>query len=147
MKRIYTALIFLLPLTLDVMAQPKYLGNLNTNSLDKNSVNNSLGQYGSSLSPDSVNNPIGQYGSSLSNRSVSNPLATEAPKLYDQNGNYRGKLSSNRLDPESVSNPCGRYGNPLSPNSIHNPLGAGSALSNDVISIYDGSDESIDYND
>ena len=36
-----------------------------------------------------------------------NQYATDAPKLYDEEGNYRGKLSANRYDPESVSNPYG----------------------------------------
>ena len=54
-----------------------------------------------------------------------NPYATNAPKLYDSDGNYRGKLSSNHYDPESVSNPYGRYGNPYSSDSVSNPYGAG----------------------
>ena len=49
-------------------------------------------------------------------------------RLYDQEGNYRGKLSTNYLDPDSVSNPLGRYGGSLSPDSLNNPLGAGSPM-------------------
>ncbi len=45
--------------------------------------------------------------------------------MYDSDGNYRGRLSSNRYDSESVSNPYGRYGNPYSSDSINNPYGAG----------------------
>ena len=54
-----------------------------------------------------------------------NPYATDAPKLYDEEGNYRGKLSANPYDPESVSNPYGRYGSEHSADSINNPYGAG----------------------
>jgi hypothetical protein len=48
---------------------------------------------------------------------------------YDQQGNYRGKLSANPYDPDSTSNPYGRYGSPFSPDSINNPYGAGSPYS------------------
>lgn len=59
------------------------------------------------------------------------PYATQAPKLYDSQGNYRGKLSNNPYDPDSVSNPYGRYGNPYSPDSINNPYGAGNPYKSD----------------
>lgn len=39
-----------------------YLGNLNTNRFDPNSVSNPYSQYGSQYSPNSINNPYGQYG-------------------------------------------------------------------------------------
>jgi hypothetical protein len=51
-----------------------FLGNLNDNQLDPDSVANPLGRYGSPLSPDSINNPLGRYGSPLSPDSVNNPL-------------------------------------------------------------------------
>lgn len=60
----------------------KYLGNLNRNSLDPNSVSNPVGRYGSPVSPDSINNPVGRYGSPLSNDSVNNPFATNSPRIY-----------------------------------------------------------------
>ena len=50
---------------------------------------------------------------------------TDVPWLYDQQGNYRGKLSANPYDPDSTSNPYGCYGSPFSPDSIKNPYGAG----------------------
>jgi hypothetical protein len=46
--------------------------------------------------------------------------------LYDQEGNYRGKLSANPYDPDSTSNQFGRYGSPYSPDSLNNQYGAGS---------------------
>lgn len=113
-----------------------YIGNYNTNRYDTNSVNNPYGTYGSQYSSKSVNNQYGQYGNPYSSQSATNPYATNAPKLYDQNGNYRGKLSVNKYDPESVSNPYGRYGSKYSSDSINNPYGAGSLYSTDVISIY-----------
>ena len=68
------------------------------------------------------------YGSPYSNQSATNPYATEVPRLYEEQGNYRGKLSTNQLDPDSISNPLGRYGSPLSPDSLNNSLGAGNPL-------------------
>ena len=70
------------------------------------------------------------YGQDLGQLSV-NPYATDAPKLYDEEGNYRGKLSANPYDPESVSNPYGRYGSEHSADSINNPYGAGSKYRSD----------------
>ena len=113
-----------------------YIGNYNTNQYDSNSVNNPYGTHGSQYSSGSVNNPYGQYGSKYSSNSATNPYATDAPKLYDQHGNYRGKLSANKHDPESVSNPYGRYGSKYSSDSVNNPYGTGSPYSTDIISIY-----------
>ncbi len=50
----------------------------------------------------------------------------DAPRLYYQQGSYRGKLSANQYDPDSTSNPYNRYGSPFLPDSIKNPYGAGS---------------------
>ena len=51
--------------------------------------------------------------------------------MYDSQGNYRGKLSSNPYDADSTSNPYGRYGSPYSSESINNPYGAGSPYAPD----------------
>lgn len=61
----------------------KYLGKLNSNQYDPDSVSNPYGRYGSEYSPDSINNPYGRYGSEYSNESPNNPYATEAPNIYD----------------------------------------------------------------
>lgn len=66
----------------------KYLGNLNSNKYDPNSVANPYGRYGSEYSPDSINNPYGRYGSKYSNESPSNPYATQPPKIISPNNNY-----------------------------------------------------------
>jgi hypothetical protein len=92
---------------------------------DPRCLNNPYGA-GSPYAPNGVNNSYSPYGSPYSNKSANNPYATDAPKLYDQNGNYRGRLSTNRYDPDSTSNPNGRYGSRYSPDSINNPNGAGS---------------------
>lgn len=59
----------------------QYLGNLNSNPYDPNSVSNPYGRYGSRYSPDSINNPYGQYGSPYSPHSARNPYATQAPMI------------------------------------------------------------------
>ena len=117
----HTISAFALALTLVLLAGP---GNAQVCPYDTRCVNNPYGA-GSPYNPDSINNPYGQYGSPYSNKSANNPYATDAPKLYDGDGNYLGRLSSNPYDPDSTSNPYGRYGSPYSPDSINNPYGAG----------------------
>ncbi len=109
----------------------EYLGNLNPNRYDPNSVNNPDGEYGSPYGENSIHNPYGKYGSRHSNRSANNPYAGKAPKLYDRNGRFRGTLSTNPNDPNSINNPYGRYGNPYSSDSINNPYGAGNPYRTD----------------
>ena len=63
----------------------------------------------------------------------SNPYGTssDSPKLYDNQGQYRGNLNSNQYDPNSVANSYDRYGSQYSPDSITNPYGAGSPYRQD----------------
>ena len=121
MKLLFASLLVLLPVTVHA----EYLGNLSANEFDPNSVANPYGA-GSPFKPDSINNQFSPYGSPFSNQSVTNPYATDAPLLYDQQRNYRGKLSTKPYDAASTSNPYGRYGSPFSQDSINNPYGAGS---------------------
>jgi hypothetical protein len=61
-----------------------YLGRLNANRYDPESVANPYGRYGSRYSSASINNPYSAYGSRYSNQSARNPYATEPPRvLYD----------------------------------------------------------------
>jgi hypothetical protein len=120
-------LLFIFLLSFPLVVHAEYLGDLSDNELNPNSILNDSGPY-SPLAPTSPRNPIGRYGSPISPYSATNPLAVETPRLYDQEGNYRGKLSTNTLDPESIGNPLGRYGSSLSPDSLNNPLGAGNPL-------------------
>ncbi len=108
----------------------KYLGNWSSNEYALDSINNPYGA-GNPYNPDSITNEFGKYGNPFSPYSVTNPYATQAPMLFDSQGNYRGRLSSNTFDPDSISNPFGRFGNPLSTDSINNPFGAGNPFSPD----------------
>jgi hypothetical protein len=123
MQFILLAYLLILPFS----AHAEYLGDLSDNALNPNSIFNDIGLSGN-LSPSSPRNSIGIYGSPISPYSATNPLATDPPRLYDQEGNYRGRLSTNQLDPDSITNPLGRYGSSLSPDSINNPLGPGNPL-------------------
>jgi hypothetical protein len=67
----------------------------------------------------------------INNKSHTNPYATDPPKLYDSQGNYRGKVSNNPYDSDSTSNPYGRYGSNYSRDSIKNSYGAGNHNSNE----------------
>ena len=99
-------------------------GKLSRNPYAPDSTANSFGA-GSPYDPSSINNPYGRYGSEYSPESANNPYAENAPKLYDADGNFRGRLSTNPYDPDSTSNPYGRYGSKYSPDSINNRYGAG----------------------
>jgi len=107
-----------------------YLGNLSSNPYDPNSISNPYGA-GNPYNPNSITNPYGKYGNPYSPYSATNPYSTNAPRLYDSQGNYRGRLSNNPYDPDSISNPYGRYGNPYSPDSVNNPYGAGNPYAPD----------------
>ena len=112
------------------MRQPR-LGNVccfDSSAYDPTSVNNPYGA-GSPYKADGIKNTHSKYGSPYSNQSATNPYATEAPKLYNSDGKYLGKLSANKYDPESISNPHGTYGSPYSAKSIKNQFGAGNPYS------------------
>ncbi len=115
MKNIVKLIVLIAPV-LPVLAQ--------NCAYDPRCLNNPYGA-GNPYKPDGIMNPYSQYGSPYSNKSHTNPYATDATRVYDQKGNYRGRLSSNPYDPESISNPYGKYGNPYSPDSVNNPYGAG----------------------
>ena len=97
----WTVLVLLL---FPLFVHAEYIGNLSVNEYDPNSIANQFGR-GSPYSSNSITNPFGVYGSPYSNHSATNPYATEAPRLYDQQGTSRGTLSTNQYDPDSVSNP------------------------------------------
>lgn len=99
---------------------------------DSNCLNNPYGA-GSPYKADGLMNPYSQYGSKFSDKSWTNPYATDAPRVYDSRGNFRGRLSSNPYDADSISNPYGRYGSKHSADSINNPYGAGNPYSSEKL--------------
>lgn len=70
----------------------EYPGELSANPYAPDSTANPSGA-GSLFKPDGVNNPYHPYDSPFTNQSATNPFATEVPRLYAQQGHYRGKLA------------------------------------------------------
>ena len=124
------SIISLLLISSFTLSAAEYIGNYSSNPYNTNSTSNRYGA-GSQYNNNSTNNSYGTYGNPYSNKSATNPYATNAPKLYDSQGNYKGKLSNNPYDPDSVSNPYGKYGSKYSADSINNPYGAGSPYNSD----------------
>ena len=63
----------------------QYLGTLNSNPYDPQSVSNPYGQYGSPYG-NTINNPYGEYGSPYSTDSWTNPYSTGGPVVIDPGG-------------------------------------------------------------
>ncbi|MFZ7260855.1 hypothetical protein [Avibacterium avium] len=76
----------------------KFLGCLNCNSFDSNSVWNEFGKYGSEFYSDSIWNEFGIYGSEFSSESPWNEFSTNGPIIVDNSGNYYGKFTINEFD-------------------------------------------------
>jgi hypothetical protein len=65
-----------------------YLGRLNSNRYDSESVANPYGRYGSRYSSTSINNPYSTYGSPYSSQSATNPYTSTPPVVrYTQPSN------------------------------------------------------------
>ena len=90
MRMPIAVLALLLAITSPAWAQ----GNLSANPYAPDSTSNPYGA-GSPFNPNSINNPFGPYGSPYNPKSANNPYATDAPRLYDDHGQYHGKLSAN----------------------------------------------------
>jgi hypothetical protein len=106
-----------------VFADEKDLGNLSENPYVLNSTANPYGknnQHG-----DGIGTPSGQYGSLYSNKPATNPFTADAPKPYDQQGQYRDRLSVSPYALDSTSSAYGRYGSQYG-NALSNPFGSGS---------------------
>lgn len=78
----------------------QYLGCLNCDTFDKNSIWNSFGEYGNILSSKSIWNSYGNYGSSLSTYSPWSTYASYPPAIMDQDGNFLGYLTLNTYTSE-----------------------------------------------
>ena len=58
-----------------------YLGDMNNDPTDPNSINNPTGKYGSPVSPYSIHNPTDLYGSPVSPQSPNRPGIQGAPRI------------------------------------------------------------------
>jgi len=80
---------------------------------------------GSPHKADSLVNPYSLYGSPYRDKSHTNPNAAVAPRLYDNPGDSRGRLGTDRYAPDSMPNTFGQPASPHSPNDAKNlPRGA-----------------------
>lgn len=78
----------------------QYLGCLNCDTFDKNSIWNSFGDYGNVLSSKSIWNSSGNYGSSYSTYSPWSTYASYPPAILDENGNFFGYMTLNTFASE-----------------------------------------------
>lgn len=78
----------------------QYLGCLNCDTFDKNSIWNSFGDYGNVLSSKSIWNSSGNYGSSYSTYSPWSTYAAYPPAILDENGNFFGYMTLNTFASE-----------------------------------------------
>ena len=83
-----------------------FLGKLNPNRFDQESIFNTFGMYGSKFSPDSIFNRFSTYGNQFNSLSPYNQFSTNPPKLY-LNGEFVGFLTKNktmrpRVDPDEL---------------------------------------------
>lgn len=73
-----------------------YLGNLNTDKYDSNSIWNKYGTYGNKYNNNSIWNSYGTYGNEYNNESPFNTYASDPPVLVDDYGNFYGYFTANR---------------------------------------------------
>lgn len=72
-----------------------YLGKLNANEYDPESIWNEYGKYGNKYNSNSIWNEYGKYGSDYSQYSPFNEYASHPPVLKDKNGRFYGYFTAN----------------------------------------------------
>lgn len=80
----------------------QYLGKIINNRIDKNSIINPYGPFGSPYSPTSIFNPYSKYGSPYGTHSINNPYCSIPPKLF-LNGEMIGYVTSNNFISNRIS--------------------------------------------
>ncbi|PXW16327.1 MULTISPECIES: hypothetical protein [Chryseobacterium] len=78
----------------------QYLGCLNCDNFDKNSIWNKFSDYGNTFGSKSIWNTYGNYGSTYGAYSPWNAYASYPPAIVDQDGNFFGFLTLNPYQPE-----------------------------------------------
>lgn len=73
----------------------EYLGCLNCNNYDKNSIWNEYGTYGSSYNSNSIWNEYGTYGSEYNANSPWNSYGSNPPVIVDKDGGFYGYFTVN----------------------------------------------------
>jgi hypothetical protein len=90
-----------------IAADDKFLGTVNTNRFDPESMLNRFGDYGSPYQENSIFNKYGDYGSRYGSYSPWNRYAT--PPVFVKNGESLGRLTvdakvKDRIDPDEFVN-------------------------------------------
>lgn len=73
-----------------------YLGCLNCNKYDKNSIWNAYGTYGSKYNSNSIWNAYGTYGSKYNSASPWNSYFNDPPVIVDKDGGFYGYFTTNK---------------------------------------------------
>lgn len=73
-----------------------YLGCLNCDSYDKNSIWNEYGTYGNSYNSNSIWNEYGTYGNQYNSYSPWNSYTTNPPVVVDKEGKFYGYFTINQ---------------------------------------------------
>jgi hypothetical protein len=76
----------------------EYLGCLNCNNYDKNSIWNEYGAYGSSYNSKSIWNKYGTYGNEYNAKSPWNAYGSNPPVIVDKEGNFYGYFTVNEYN-------------------------------------------------
>ena len=89
-----------------------FLGNVNNNQFDSNSLANSFGTYGNKFSSMSIWNQFGDYGSLFSSYSAYNNLASYPPVICENGIFYcyltKNNLKTPKIDPNALAISIGR---------------------------------------
>lgn len=80
-----------------------FLGNINSNQFDTDSIANQFGKYGSEFQTKSIFNEFGTCGSQFSQYSPFNEFASNPPKILDKNGKVVGYLTANKYITDAIS--------------------------------------------
>jgi hypothetical protein len=92
----------------------QFLGSLNPDRMDTQSICNQVGDYGSRVG-DGIFSRLGHYGSRFNPDGVYNPNARKPPKVYDAYGRARYRVTvntrlGNDISPERLREvACSRY--------------------------------------
>lgn len=73
-----------------------YLGKINANRFDSESIWNQYGKYGNCYNSQSIWNKYSTYGNKYNNCSPFNDYASNPPILVDKQGNFYGYFTSNK---------------------------------------------------
>lgn len=80
-----------------------YLGKLNANKYDTESIWNKYGTYGSKYNSKSIWNKYSTYGNSYNSYSPFNKYSTTPPALRDRNGRFYGYFTCNKSLPNRAN--------------------------------------------